>query len=98
MRKILFENASDCFSVSDTFESTMLLPIIKNLQDKASHNWDDYDEVYHCMQLIRAAEERDDIQMHFHTFHRNGECLGILLISGGQSAACLISGTVWGKN
>ena len=83
MRKILFENASDRFTVSDTFESTMLLPIIKNLQDKAEHSWDDYDEVYHCMQLIREAGEREDIRMNFHTFHRNGACLGILLISEG---------------
>lgn len=84
MRKILFEDTSDIFSVSDTFEGTMLLPIIKNLQDKAEHGWDDYDEVFHCMQLIHAAEEREDIRMSFHTFHRDGVCYGILLISEGE--------------
>lgn len=83
MRKILFEDDSDIFSVSDAFESSMLLPIMKNLQDKAENGWDDYDEVYHCMQLIHAAEERENIRMSFHTFHRNEICLGILLISEG---------------
>ena len=40
------------FKVSNEFKGEYLVPIIDNLKVKYRDFYDDYDEVYHCNQLV----------------------------------------------
>ncbi|MEA4934848.1 MAG: hypothetical protein VB071_14895 [Lawsonibacter sp.] len=84
MEQLLRQEGTLEFLVSDTFEAAMLSPIIQNLLVKAEHEWDDYDEVYHCCQMVEAVRREDRLRMKFHFLRRNGCVVGVGLMTGGQ--------------
>lgn len=71
------------FRVSDTFSGKMLVPIIQNVYEKAENDWDDYDEVYHCCQLIETVKQNPAMTMDFHTIQKEDAVLGIGLVTHG---------------
>ena len=44
------------FKVSNEFKGEYLVPIIDNLKVKYRDFYDDYDEVYHCNQLVHILK------------------------------------------
>ena len=83
MEKILFENKELKYFVADHFKSDMLVPITRNLLSKVENEWDDYDEVYHCCQLIETVANSPEMKMDFH-FIRNGQqTVGVGLVTYG---------------
>lgn len=84
MKRILQTEGEQEFWVSDRFEGEMLSPVILNLLDKAQKGWDDYDEVYHCMQLIEQMRANPEQQMDFHTLCRCGQTVGLCLVTRGK--------------
>lgn len=89
MEHLLHQEGTLEFLVSDTFDAAMLSPIIQNLLVKAEHGWDDYDEVFHCCQLVEAVRREDSLHMEFHTLRRDGRVVGVGLMTGGQVASPL---------
>lgn len=83
MEQLLCENKGFRYFKADTFESSMLTPIIKNLLHKAENEWDDYDEVYHCCHLIEAIRRYPGMKTDFHYIKKGGENIGIGLITHG---------------
>lgn len=83
MERLLHEEGTLKFLSSDTFQSAMLAPIIQNLLYKAEHGWDDYDEVFHCCQLVEAARQDPSLHMEFHTLRREDHTVGVGLVTGG---------------
>ncbi|MDS0527420.1 hypothetical protein NNC19_17150 [Clostridium sp. SHJSY1] len=67
------------FGISNEFKSEYLTPIIKNLLFKAENQWDDYNEVYHCCELIENVK----MNMDFHIMKKGEKYLGIALVSHG---------------
>lgn len=83
MRQLLRQEEGREFWVSDRFEGRMLRPIAENLLDKAEKNWDDYDEVYHCCQLVEKAARDKSLSMEFYTLEQAGRVDGIGLMTRG---------------
>lgn len=84
MEQLLHQEGTLEFLVSDTFDGTMLSPILQNLLVKAETGWDDYDEVYHCCQLVEAVRRDSTLHMEFHTLRREGHRVGIGLVTSGR--------------
>jgi hypothetical protein len=70
--------------LSHQFSGEMLSPILENLLDKARTGWDDYDEVFHCCQLIQAVAQDPDLHMDFHTLRHSGQTVGLGLMTAGK--------------
>lgn len=83
MKQLLYENKGFNYSVADTFDSNMLVPVIRNLLNKAETEWDDYDEVYHCCRLIESVRKNPTMQMDFHYIKKGQDTIGIALITRG---------------
>lgn len=71
------------FGISKEFKSEYLTPIIQNLLFKVENVWDDYNEVYHCCQLIESVKNDNKMNMDFHIMMKDEKCLGICLITSG---------------
>ncbi|MGE4276075.1 MAG: hypothetical protein AB7E30_02725 [Lawsonibacter sp.] len=89
MEHLLRQEGTLEFLVSDTFDGTMLSPMIQNLLVKAENGWDDYDEVFHCCQLVEAVRREARLRMEFHTLRREGRVVGVGLMTGGQITCSL---------
>lgn len=72
------------FWVTDTFSGKMLRPILMNTLYKAETAWDDYDEVFHCCQLIEAVRQNPKMTMEFHYITLKQQLVGIGLVSSGK--------------
>lgn len=83
MEQLLHREQGLAFFCSDTFDGSMLLPILRNLTAKAAQEWDDYDELYHCTHLIEAARRDPSLHMDFHTMRRDSQVAGIGLMTHG---------------
>lgn len=83
MKQLLYENRGFNYSVTDTFESDMLVPITRNLLYKVENEWDDYNEVYHCCQLIETVRNSPEMKMNFHFIRNAQQTVGVGLITYG---------------
>ena len=72
------------FGVATEFDSKYLTPIIQNLLFKAENEWDDYNEVYHCCNLIEIVRKNKDMNMDFHVMFKDEKYLGIALVTKGN--------------
>ncbi|MFF2754433.1 hypothetical protein ACFVR1_11895 [Psychrobacillus sp. NPDC058041] len=72
------------FGVTSEFNSNYLTPIIQNLLFKAENEWDDYNEVYHCCNLIENIRNNKDMNMDFHLMMKDEKYLGIALVNRGN--------------
>lgn len=72
------------FGVTTEFNSKYLTPIIQNLLFKVENEWDDYNEVYHCRNLIESVKNIKDMNMDFHIMMKDKKYLGIALVSKGN--------------
>lgn len=71
------------FGITNEFKSEYLIPIIQNLLFKAENQWDDYNEVYHCCNLIETVRRNKNMNMDFHIMKKGEKYLGIALVSSG---------------
>ncbi|MEH7124655.1 hypothetical protein V7127_15635 [Bacillus sp. JJ1773] len=71
------------FGVATQFDSKYLTPIIQNLLLKAENEWDDYNEVYHCCQLIENVRKNKNMKIDFHVMMEDKNYLGIALVTSG---------------
>ena len=81
--KIASHNGFD-FVVSDVFKGEYLNALIDNLKVKYQNNFDDYNEVYHCNELIHKLQKDPDIKVEYHLMYKDKQCLGIAMISSGK--------------
>lgn len=81
---LLYKKDNMEFRVTDKFSSKMLTPIIKNLISKAENNWDDYNEVYHCCNLIESVKKNPKMKMDFHYLLLDDNIVGIALLTYGE--------------
>ncbi|MBM7609783.1 hypothetical protein JOD29_003059 [Lysinibacillus composti] len=81
--EIIHKRNEITFGVATEFNSKYLTPIIKNLLYKAENEWDDYNEVYHCTNLIEKVKKNKDMKMDFHVMLKDGEYVGIALVTSG---------------
>lgn len=81
--KIASHNGFD-FVVSDVFKGEYLNALIDNLKVKYQNNFDDYNEVYHCNELIHKLQKDPDIKVEYHLMYKDKQCLGIAVISSGK--------------
>lgn len=72
------------FMLFDTFKGEFLSPLIDNLKIKFTNEYDDYNEVYHCNQLIHQLQELPNIHLDYHVLYKNNECVGLALICTGN--------------
>ena len=72
------------FGVATEFNSKYLTPIIQNLLFKVENEWDDYNEVYHCCNLIEKVRNNEDMNMDFHIMMNDDKYLGIALVTKGN--------------
>lgn len=81
----IIHNKNDInFGVTTEFNSKYLTPIIQNLLFKVENEWDDYNEVYHCCNLIESVRNSKDMNMDFHIMMKDKKYLGIALVSKGN--------------
>lgn len=71
------------YRASESFSPSMLTPIAQNLAEKRKRDWDDYDELAHCLDLIEETRQLPDAHMVFHTAVRGEDVVGILIITTG---------------
>ncbi|MFC9601679.1 hypothetical protein ACFTQL_28460 [Peribacillus butanolivorans] len=71
------------FGVATEFNSKYLTPIIQNLLFKVENEWDDYNEVYHCCNLIEKVRNNNDMNIDFHVMMKDEKYLGIALVNKG---------------
>lgn len=83
MKQLLYENSGFKYSVTDAFESDMLVPITRNLLYKVENEWDDYNEVYHCWQLIETVRNSLNMKMDFHFIRSGQQTVGVGLVTYG---------------
>ena len=83
MKQLLYENKGFNYSVTDTFESDMLVPITKNLLYKAEKEWDDYNEVFHCCRFIETVCNTPEMKMDFHFIRSGQQTVGVGLATYG---------------
>ncbi len=69
------------YFISNEFHPKFLTPISKNLTDKLNNHWDDYDEVFHCCNLIERIKKEENINIDFHVLTKDDVCVGIALAS-----------------
>ena len=72
------------FRSSEVFSPSMLTPIARNLTEKLKHDWDDYNELAHCLDLIEETRRLPDAHMVFHTAERGEEVVGTLIVTTGM--------------
>lgn len=72
------------FELHHTFKGEFLSPLIMNLNEKYIHEYDDYDEVYHCNQKIHQILSLPNVTLDFHVLYKGQQCIGIALISHGK--------------
>lgn len=84
MEWLLDENKEFRYCVADTFESNMLVPIIRNMLYKAENGWDDYNEVYHCCRFIEVIRKNPSAKMNFHYVKKGEDTIGVGLITYGD--------------
>ncbi len=72
------------FSAAQCFQTKFLCPVADNVKYKLEHGWDDYNELHHCCRLIHEFQQRPGLIMDFHTMTRNGEYLGLAIVSHGN--------------
>ena len=53
------------FKVSNEFKGEYLVPIIDNLKVKYRDFYDDYDEVYHCNQLVHILKDDPNVNVDY---------------------------------
>lgn len=80
---ILFQKDNLIFKKETQFKGEFLSPLILNLNDKFINCYDDYNEVYHCNQLIHKLSIDSNITLDYHVLYQNNSCCGIALISFG---------------
>lgn len=83
MKQLLYENKGFNYSVTDTFESDMLVPIVKNLLSKLENEWDDYNEVFHCCRFIETVRNTPEMKMDFHFIRSGQQTVGVGLVTYG---------------
>ncbi|MFQ6792598.1 MAG: hypothetical protein ACLRT4_07445 [Thomasclavelia sp.] len=71
------------FIVEKEFKGEYLCPIIDNLKAKYIDGFDDYNEVYHCNQLIHQLNQDSKIKLDYHLMYQEDKCLGLALIATG---------------
>ncbi|QZY54550.1 hypothetical protein [Crassaminicella profunda] len=72
------------FKVVEGFNIKYLEPIVLNMLWKMKNNWDDYNEVYHCCQLMESIQKTDDAWIHTHMMKKREEVVGVVFIEGGK--------------
>ena len=72
------------FYVTKEFKGEFLIPIIENLKVKYQNNFDDYDEVYHCNQLIHQLNQEPDISIDYHVMYLDEQYVGFVMVSSGK--------------
>jgi len=72
------------FGVATEFDSKYLTPLIQNLQYKVENEWDDYNEVYHCCNLMEKVRKNTDMHMDYHVMVKDENYVGIALVTRGQ--------------
>lgn len=83
MQRLLHTHQDFGYYVADEFASHMLVPLIRNLQDKAEHEWDDYNEAYHGCRLIETVRKHPGMTMDFHYQQKDGKTSGIGIVTRG---------------
>jgi hypothetical protein len=82
--EVLHNRNDISFGVANEFNSKYLTPIIQNLLFKVENEWDDYNEVYHCCNLIERVRNNKDMNMDFHLMVKDKQYIGIALVSRGN--------------
>ena len=82
------------FFIHTTFQDHFLLPVEHYVNWKLKHDWDDYNELYHCQQFISEVSLIDDVWVETHTIEKKGDIVGVLLIVGGELQKLSIPGKV----
>lgn len=83
--EVLLARENETFTLNKKFEFKSLSPIAKFVQSKLENNlWDDYNELYHAMQLIESLKKDQNVWLDTHTILKNDAVTGVLLIIGGQ--------------
>lgn len=62
-----------------------LEPIEKNVQWKLLNNWDDYNELHHCLSLLEKYKNIKEAWVNTHTVIKDEKTIGCLLIVGGKA-------------
>ena len=84
MTTVLYRKNDLEFCFSDVFEGRFLLSILENMKAKILHQeWDDYDELHHCCKIIHDFSQQKGLTMDFHTLRRDGEQLGMVMMTHG---------------
>ena len=71
------------YRASESFSPSMLTPVARNLIEKLQRDWDDYNELAHCLDLIEETRRLPDAHMTFHTAERGGDVVGFLIVTTG---------------
>ncbi|MBP1970250.1 hypothetical protein J2Z83_002368 [Virgibacillus natechei] len=82
--EIIGTNNDINFAVTNQFDSKYLNPIILNLLYKANNDWDDYNELYHCCQLIENINRNNNMEVDYHVMIKDKNYIGIALVSRGS--------------
>lgn len=84
MEKILVQKESLEYGVINEFSGQFLVPIIKNVLQKAETNWDDYDEVYHYNKLVQTVQSSQQMVIDFHFIRKEQVVVGIFMATHGK--------------
>lgn len=72
------------YRVENRFRPAMLAPIARNLLDKLEHDWDDYDEVAHSLDMICRLSKETGTSTAYHTAEKEGRVEGFLMVTSGE--------------
>ena len=72
------------FKVSNEFKGEYLVPIIDNLKVKYRDFYDDYDEVYHCNQLVHILKNDPNVNVDYHVMYKYDQCVGLAMVTTGN--------------
>ena len=72
------------FKVSNEFKGEYLVPIIDNLKVKYRDFYDDYDEVYHCNQLVHILKDDPNVNVDYHVMYKYDQCVGLAMVTTGN--------------
>ena len=72
------------FKVSNEFKGEYLGPIIDNLKVKYRDFYDDYDEVYHCNQLVHILKDDPNVNVDYHVMYKYDQCVGLAMVTTGN--------------
>lgn len=87
MNKLLHENKDFKYYMTDTFDSKMLLPVIRNHCHRPENEWDDwneYNQVYCCLHFIETVRDTTNIKLDFHYIHKGKRIVGLGIIIHGE--------------